>query len=59
MGDIVYLENKKNKGLSESLNKGIKNSKGQYIIRVTQMIGYILNLSIFYIITNLNPKLMP
>ena len=34
LGDIVYLENKKNKGLPASLNKAIKNSRGQYIVRV-------------------------
>ena len=34
LGDIVYLENKKNLGLPGSLNKGIKYAKGQYILRV-------------------------
>lgn len=34
MGDIIYIKNKKNIGLPGSLNKGIKNAKGQYIVRV-------------------------
>lgn len=32
--DIVIINNKKNKGLPYSLNKGIKKSKSQYIVRV-------------------------
>ena len=34
LGDIVYIENKKKKGLPASLNIGIKKSRGQYIVRV-------------------------
>ncbi len=34
LGDIVYIENKKKKGLPASLNVGIKKSRGQYIVRV-------------------------
>ena len=34
MGDIVYIKNKKNKGLPASLNIGINKSRGQYIVRV-------------------------
>ena len=32
--EIVILNHKKNKGLPNALNKGIKNSKGKYIVRV-------------------------
>ena len=32
--DIVVIDNKKNIGLPASLNKGIKQSKGKYIVRV-------------------------
>ena len=58
MGDIVYLENKKNKGLSESLNKGIKNSKGQYIVRVDSddwVHSEFINILYHHI--NLNPEI--
>ena len=34
LGDIIYLENKKNKGLPFSLNAGIKKAKGRFIVRV-------------------------
>ena len=34
MGDIVYLENKRNRGLPFSLNAGIKKAKGRFIVRV-------------------------
>jgi glycosyltransferase involved in cell wall biosynthesis len=34
MGDIRYFENKKNKGLPASLNVGLKESKGQFVVRV-------------------------
>ena len=34
IGDINYLENNKKLGLPETLNTGIKNAKGQFIIRV-------------------------
>tara|TARA_B100001996_G_C18664967_1_gene594551 strand:+ start:1349 stop:2020 length:672 start_codon:yes stop_codon:yes gene_type:complete len=34
MGDIVYIENKKRRGLPGSLNLGIKRSRGMYIVRV-------------------------
>jgi len=34
IGDIVYIENKKNKGLPASLNIGINKARGQYIVRV-------------------------
>ncbi len=34
IGDIVFIENKKNIGLPASLNKGIKSARGQYIVRV-------------------------
>ena len=34
MGDIVYIKNKKNRGLPASLNIGINKSRGQYIVRV-------------------------
>ena len=34
LGDIIYLENKKNKGLPFSLNTGIKKAKGRFIVRV-------------------------
>lgn len=34
MGDIVYIKNKKNKGLPASLNIGINKSRGQYVVRV-------------------------
>jgi len=34
MNDIIYIKNKKQKGLPASLNIGIKNAKGQFIIRV-------------------------
>ena len=34
IGDINYLENNKKLGLPETLNAGIKNAKGQFIIRV-------------------------
>ncbi len=32
--DLILLVNKKNRGLPYSLNKGIKNSKSKYIVRV-------------------------
>ena len=32
--DIILIENKENKGLPYSLNRGIVSSKGQYIVRV-------------------------
>ena len=35
---VRVLTNKSNKGLPYSLNRGIKNAMGKYIIRVTQMI---------------------
>ena len=34
IGDINYLENNKKLGLPQTLNTGIKNAKGQFIIRV-------------------------
>jgi len=34
IGDINYLENNKKLGLPKTLNTGIKNAKGQFIIRV-------------------------
>ena len=34
VGDIVLIENKRNLGLPSSLNKGIKKSRGQFIVRV-------------------------
>ncbi len=34
IGDISYLENNKKLGLPKTLNTGIKNAKGQFIIRV-------------------------
>ena len=34
IGDINYLENNKKLGLPKTLNSGIKNAKGQFIIRV-------------------------
>lgn len=34
MGDIKYIRNEQNIGLPASLNIGIKNSKGQFIVRV-------------------------
>ena len=34
MNDITYIKNKKQKGLPASLNIGIKNAKGQFVIRV-------------------------
>ena len=34
MGDIIYVKNKKNKGLPASLNIGINKSRGQYVVRV-------------------------
>lgn len=32
--EIIYIKNKTNQGLPSSLNKGIKNSRGQFIVRV-------------------------
>ena len=34
MDDIIYLENEKNIGLAKSLNIGIKQARGQFIVRV-------------------------
>ena len=34
IGDINYLENNKKLGLPKTLNTGIKNAKGQFIVRV-------------------------
>jgi len=34
LGDIIYIENKKSLGLPGSLNVGIKQAKGQHIVRV-------------------------
>jgi len=34
LGDVVYLENKKRKGLPATLNTGIKNARGQFVVRV-------------------------
>lgn len=34
LGDLIYLENRKRKGLPGTLNVGIKNARGQYIVRV-------------------------
>ena len=38
LGDVVYLENKK-EGLPATLNTGIKNARGQFVVRLTLMIG--------------------
>jgi len=58
LGDIVYLENKINKGLPASLNKAIKNSKGQYIVRVdSDDWVHPQFLNILYYHLNLNPKI--
>lgn len=34
LGDVVYFENKKRKGLPATLNTGIKNARGQFVVRV-------------------------
>lgn len=34
MDDIIYIENEKNIGLAKSLNIGIKQARGQFIVRV-------------------------
>ena len=34
LGDIVYVENKENLGLSKSLNIGIRKARGQFVVRV-------------------------
>ena len=34
LGDVIYLENKINKGLPYSLNLGIKKAKGRFVVRV-------------------------
>ena len=34
MGDIVYIENLQNLGLAKSLNIGIKQARGQFVVRV-------------------------
>ena len=34
MSDIIYFENNENKGLPYSVNRGIREAKGRYIVRV-------------------------
>ncbi len=53
--DIKIIKNEKNLGLSAALNKGIKNSKGKYIVRVDSD-DYVNSefLKILYLFVSLN-----
>ena len=58
MGDIVYIKNKKNRGLPASLNIGINKSRGQYIVRVdADDWVHPEFINILYLHLNLNPDL--